>query len=851
MKVIRTILLIFVLLVLIIVIGGAVIYGDTTRGPLPQATGSITVPGLDAPVEILRDRYGIPHIYASTMHDVFFAQGLTQAQDRWWQMEFARHIGSGAIQELTGANADVMGTDVFIRTAGWREAAERDVQTLPEEVLAVMQAFADGVNAYIRSRTPSQLALEYRLLGLTGVQIEVEDWTPVDTIVWGKVMSWNLTDTGGDDQTRDAILASLGPEMLADYIPQWPYGESPTIVDPADLPVTADSASVSASGAVPASVASAPLFAGSIRDELAFLGSRSTTPGIGSNNWVSTGTMTESGTPLLANDPHLGIQMPAIWYEIGLHCWPKSDACPLDVRGFALPASPGIIIGHNDRIAWGVTNVGADVLDLYRLTINPENELQYEWNGEWRDFTVRDETIHFGDGGEPVTFQVRETHFGPVLNDNRLNDAGLPRGFNNEDPLAMRWTGLDEGTLFQAVYQLNLARDWNEFRTALSFWNVPAQNFVYADINGNIGYQMPGSMPIRPADVTGTISIEGSSDAVMWQGYIPYDNLPRILNPERDYIATANQAVVPLEYYDQLAAELGEDANYLLSTDWSYGQRGGRINDLMNELAPLSIEDYRTIHGDNFNEDARVIVPFISAADMGSDDLNGLRDWLGEWNLHNDADSGQAALFAALGAQLLDRTFNDQLPEGHETFSHFLYSIGLLMDDPQNAWWDDVATSEVETRDDIIRASFEAAVSQMRTLLGTDQSAWRWGAVHTATFVSNPLGLSGISLIEDIVNRGPQETGGGFEIVNATGYSTGAALEGDFGLTSLPSMRQIIDVANFDNSLSIITTGQSGHPFSPHYDDQIESWAAVDYHPMLFTRPAVEAQLASALTLTP
>ncbi len=853
MRILRIVLLLVLLLLIALVVGGVVVYNDLTRSPLPQTDGSLSVAGLDGPVEVLREANGIAHIYASTTHDLFFAQGFTHAQDRWWQMEFSRHIGRGAIQELTGQNASVMGTDVFVRTAGWLQAAERDLAQADPESVAILQAFADGVNAYITSRPASQLALEYRVLGVTGVTIPIEPWTPVDSVVWGKVLAWNLTSSWSQDADRATVLDALGAEMLNAFNPPYPYGERTTILHDEDLPIGPASAGAAlAPAVVQAARGMRPVAAGSISGELAFLTSRGSNSGIGSNNWVATGAMTDSGTPLLANDPHLGIQMPAIWYEIGLHCQPVSADCPFDVRGFTFPANPGVVIGHNGAIAWGVTNVGADVQDLYRLEVNPDNPLQYRWDGAWRDMTVREETVRFGDGGDPVTFQVRETHLGPIINDNTLDDAGMPTGFNNNTPTVLRWTAHDPGTLLTAVLRLNRAQNWQQFREALTLWDVPAQNFVYADTEGNIGYQTPGRLPIRPAGNDGTLPVLATSDADVWQGFIPFDSLPRIYNPDRDYIATANQAVVPPAYYDQLASELGEDASYLLSYDWAYGQRGQRIEDQLNALAPLNADDYRTIQGDIFDTNASVILPRIAAIDMGSAELNALRDWLTGWDTMTSADSPQAALWNAFAAHLVDRVFNDQLPDSIRASNEQVYSVSLLLGQPDSPWWDDSATDGyVETAPEIVAQAFSAAQQQIVRLLGADRDAWRWGALHRATFVSNPLGLSGIDLIENMVNRGPVEVSGGIDTVNAIGFRVENVLEDDFSAPWLPSMRQVIDPANWDASRSIITTGQSGHPFSPHYSDQIAQWAATEYHPMLFTRGAVEAAAVQRLLLQP
>lgn len=858
MKILRIIVLAIMFVVVLAALGAFVLYNDITRSPLPRHDGTLQLTGLDSDVEILRDQSGIPHIYASTPHDLFFAQGVVQAQDRWWQMEFSRNVGSGTIQELTGQNDGLMGTDLFIRTVGWRASAERDLASADEESLASLQAFSDGVNAYINSRNQNQLAMEYSLLGLTGSQITVKPWTPVDTIVWGKVMAWNLSATFPSDIANAAVLESLGEDMLSDFFPPWPYDnpDKPTILSADDLPLSASSAGDSTFSAPGVTAAPSPVMAGNIvGGELAFLGGGvAADPSLGSNNWVSTGGMTESGTPLLANDPHLGIQMPAIWYEIGLHCQPQTDECPYNVRGFSLPAAPGVVIGHNDRIAWGVTNSGPDVQDVYTIEVNPENPLQYRYNGEWVDFVIREEMLNFADGVPSIPFQVRETVWGPVMNDNQLDDNGMPTGFNNVDPIALRYTGNDQGTLFRSLLLLNVAQNWTEFRDALQYWDIPAQNFVYADVEGNIGYQMPGRIPIRVEGDNGSLPKDGTTDAFAWQGFIPYDELPRIFNPAREYIQTANQAIVPLAYYEQLAETLGDtDASYLLSYDFAYGQRGQRIDELLQSLAPLSIDDYRAIHADSVSVNALETMAVVGSIDFGDDTLNSYRDWLAAWDGSFGLDSAQGALYAAFSAQLVDKLFSDQLPEQAEISNTLVYAAIQLLNDTENAWWDDASTANAtETRDDIVRAALQDSIAQLTRLLGGDREAWRWGALHTATFVSNPLGLSGIGLIENMVNRGPQESPGGDQIVNATGWSTSAAVnDDDFTLTSLPSMRMIVDLANLDASLSIITTGQSGHPFSDQYGDQIAPWANVEYHPMLFTREAVEQNLAARLILQP
>ncbi|MCX6008503.1 MAG: penicillin acylase family protein, partial [Chloroflexi bacterium] len=820
------------------------------RAPLPQHSGEINVVGLQDTVDILRDEWGVPHIYAKNMHDLYFAQGYTQAQDRWWQMEFWRHTGSGRIEELVGKKDALLGTDIFLRTLGWRRVAEQELERSDGEALAYLQAFTDGVNAYIINRDPSKLALAYSVLGLTGIDIKIKPWTPVDTLVWGKMMAWDLGPSNNSEADRATLYELLGQEMTDQLLtPPWPFGKRPTIVQPEDLPIASSTESAQVGGIDKYIDTGMPISNNPLPSmNLVFEQGQ----GIGSNNWVVSGKMTKSGMPLLANDPHLGIQMPSIWYEIGLHYRPVSGEPPSDVAGYAFAASPGVIIGHNNFIAWGMTNVNPDVFDLYRIRVNPNNPLQYEWNGKWRDMTIREETIYFGDGAEPITIKVRETHLGPIINDNKVDkETGKILGFNNEDPLAFRWTALEPGTVFQAILTLNGATNWEEFCNALSYWDVPSQNFIYADVKGNIGYQTPGRIPIRAKNDSGLVPAPGWTDEFEWKGFIPYDELPRVFNPERGYIATSNQAVVPMEYYDQLAKKLGEGLNYIISREWDYGYRAQRVVELLEEKAPHTISSFQAIQGDNKLISAEELMPYLASLKFDNAELTEACDWLLKWDCQCGMDSPQAALYAEFWARLVNDLFGDQLTEDIVVWGgdREMQAIFLLMDKPNNAWWDDITTKDVvETRDDILVRSFSEAYTNTVAALGKNHNNWRWGGLHKATFVSNPLGQSGISLIENIVNRGPFATSGSTGTVNQTVWFTNS---GDFSVKWVPSMRMIVDLGDFSNSVAIHTTGQSGHPYSKHYDDMIELWRNIKYHPMLWTREQVEAAAVDKLILEP
>ena len=849
MRILRIVVLVILLIIVVAVAGGLVLFNDVRYGPHPTNTGDLSVQGLAGSVEVLRDTWGVPHIYASTPYDLFFAQGYVQAQDRWWQMEFFRHVSGGRLGELVGDGQ--LGVDLYFRTFGFRQAAERDLAGMEPAVVANLQAFADGVNAYLSSRAPDDLALEYTLLGLTGVSITIEPWAPVDTVMWGKFMADNLSGNADYEVMLSALTDKLGTDMVDAFAPPWPYGEKPTILAVSDLSLEPEAAALPVDTAGIRGLYTA-LTGGVTAEQFAAVGI-DRGPDIGSNNWVAHGSITESGLPLLANDMHLRLDIPSIWYEVGLHCQPVSADCPFDVRGFAFSPAPAVIAGHNARIAWGFTNVGPDTQDLYQIRVNPDNDLQYEWNGEWRDMTVREEVIRFGDSTAPITVQIRETHLGPIINDNQRADDGSLLGFNNENPLALRWTALEPGALFSAALNLNAATDFDSFRAALRDWNVPSQNVIYADVDGNIGYQTPGSIPIRAAGHSGVLPVPGWTDEYEWQGYIPFDSLPYAFNPARGYVQSANQAVAPLEYYgwlaDTLGAEFGPDANYYISQQWDYGYRGQRIDELLQTLAPHSAATFQAIHADDKNLSAAELLPFLADIAFDNSDTAAARDWLLGWDYNMDASSPHALLYAYFWARLLDNLYNDQLGDVSSGGQQNAWSTYLLAQEPDHVWWDDTATTDtVETRDDILKRSFEEAYARAAADHGADRDAWQWGRAHTITLANNPLGASGIDLIESIVNRGPFAISGSSNVVNNLGWNPASD---NFTSSAGPSERVIYDLSDWSKSLSIIPTGQSGHPYHQHYDDQIQPWVAVEYKPMLWTRAEVEANLGSRLVLNP
>ena len=812
-----------VVLVVVVAAGGFGVY--TVRRSFPRTSGMLSVPGLQAEVEVIRDDYGIPHLYAANAHDLFLAQGYVHAQDRFYQMDFWRHQTAGRLSELYGdGTADV---DAFLRTLGWRRIAEQEYALADADAKAVLDAYAEGVNAYLNGRSAADLSLEYAVLGLTGLSdYTPEPWHPADSLAWGKAMAWNLGGNLDQEIDRALLMQAIGPERTADYMPLF-ANDPPTILpDPA--------------------LGGAPLE--NLHGQFAALdrvfGDRF--DGIGSNNWVVAGSRTATGMPLLANDPHLGFALPAIWYEVGLHCQPVSDACPYEVRGFSFAGVPAVIIGHNARIAWGFTNVNPDVQDLYIEKINPANPNQYEVNGEWVDMTVQEETITVL-GGDPQTISVRSTRHGPLITDVYgleafAAEAGLPAG--EQYALALRWTALDPNRLFQSVFELNRAANFDEFRAALSHFAAPSQNVVYADVDGNIGYQMPSDVPIR-ASGDGLLPVPGWTDEYEWTGYIPFDELPYSYNPPQGYIATANNAVV------------GADYPYLLSREWDAGYRAARIVELLEANPHLTIEEMAAIQGDNMNLGAAEVLPVFLQVDLRDRDLMAEAAALRGWDYQLDAASREAAVYMSFFNRLIALTFHDDVPEdfwpggGGSTW----LTLRKILPNPTAAWWDNAQTDGVEERDDIFRQAFAAGLADLETRLGDNPDRWTWGQLHTTTFQNETVGRSGVGVIESLFNRGPYATSGGSSIVNATGWNLtrdDRDPPGDpYAVGGGPSMRMIVDLGNLDNSLTIFTTGQSGHAFHPHYIDFAEQWAAIGYHPMLWGRAAVEGAAGDTLRLTP
>jgi penicillin amidase len=785
-----------------------------------------------------------PHIYAATQHDLFFAQGYVHAQDRFWQMDFWRHIGAGRTAEMFPSSAE---TDMFLRTLGWTEVTEQEYDALEPQYKAMVNSYTEGVNAYLKDHHKEALSLEYEILGLLNADYVIEPWTASHTLTWGKMLAYDLRGNMDEEIKRAILLKTLTPEQVDELFPEYP-ADHPVIINKIGEGTSALINPTALAAEIPNEMLDVLYRNVTLLDEIM----EPFDNGIGSNSWVIGGELTNTGKPILANDPHLAIQMPSIWYQIGLHCKPKNDACPYDVAGFSMAGVPAIIIGHNDKIAWGLTNLGPDVQDLYIEKLNPENPNQYEVNGKWVDFEIRKEIINVA-GSDPIELNVRISRHGPVISEvfGVLKNEGDPDdekfipfkdNVGIELPaqyaIALHWTAFTPSSSFVAPWMMNTAQNFEQFRTAASTAKVPAQNLVYADIEGNIGYQAPGDIPIRK-NGDGTLPVPGWTDDYEWTGYIPFAELPYAYNPVEGYIATANNQVEPRDY------------PYLISSDYDLGYRANRIVDMIESApAKIDIAYMQTMQGDNYDGGAPYILPHLLGMEFTASNLTEGLATLKNWDYQASADSTPAAIYEVFWKNLLADTFNDDLPERYYPNGNSLWFevVRNTVKDPNSFWWDDKTTTDkIETRDDIFARSYEKAITELEDTLGNDQAKWTWGDLHTSTFENGTLGQSGIFLIEDLFNRGPFPTSGGSSIVNATGWR---ASQG-YAVTNVPSMRMIVDMSNLNNSVTVHTTGQSGHAYHEHYIDMAPLWANIEYYPMWWSQEQITAQTEGHLVLQP
>ncbi|HEY1249609.1 MAG TPA: penicillin acylase family protein [Thermoanaerobaculia bacterium] len=759
----------------------------------PQRSGTVRVAGHSEPIRIDFDAHGIPTIHARSVDDAMFGLGYLHARDRLWQLEFERRVGAGRLAEILGKG--LVDADRFLRTIGFRRAAEAGWRALSPESRRPFEAYARGVNAFVG--TSASRPIEFRLL-----RVDPEPWTPEDSLVWAKMMAWDLAGNARDEIRLSRFAAAVGPEGAAELLPV--AATEPSILTEEEWRAGGAVSSLSASRPPPAGPWDLLTARFDSLDALGFAGAE----GIGSNAWVLAGSRTESGRPILANDPHLGLRTPSVWYLASI------DAPGYAVTGATLPGIPGVVIGRNDRIAWGLTSLEPDVQDLFVETVDRKDASRYRHRGEWKPFSVRHERIRVR-GAADVDLEVRGSVHGPVVTDVFGGAATLGKA------VALRWTGLDDGDrTAEAFFAIGRARTWTDFVAAASLLKVPAQNLVYADADGHIGYVATGALPVRPrADGRLPVSGEGADD---WTGMIPFANLPRVLDPAKGYVVTANNRVV------------SGPAGNAFGLTWEDPWRARRIRDAIEAKPRMSAADVQALQLDRASGQAQELLPLLLGThplDAASRDaLERLRGW----NRVMAPDSVPASIYAAWFVELAKLPGDElgRVPRGNTRAAFLIRALST-----GSSWCDDVRTPRVESCADVEAAALRDGVASLTRRLGPDPSSWRWERLHHARFPHDVFDrVFGLRRLFDL----SVGQGGDGSTVNVGGFSQ----DGAFDMAHGPSYRQVVDFADLARSRYVQTTGQSGNVFDRRYRDLLPLWRSGE------TLTIGDAPPAATLTLS-
>ena len=838
--------LVSALVVVVLLAGGLTSAGlAAVRSPLPQLEGEVTLPGLSGRVTVLREAYGVPQVYADQPEDLFEAQGYLAASDRFYEMDVRRRAASGRLAELFGASQ--VETDTFVRTVGFRRTAEQELALQSPSTRRYLDAYASGVNAYLRGRSPGQVSLEYTLLEVKGADAQPEGWTAVDSLAVLKVFGWQLGSNVDDELGRALTVAAVGSERADDLTPEHPLaGHDPivpggTVVGKAfdpDAPAPTTGAG-GPGGTVPTDgvggAGAQDALRATARAQATLTGLFGSGDGIGSNSWVVSGARTASGAPMLSNDPHLDTAIPSLLAQVGLHCATVGPKCPFDVSGFSITGVPGVVIGRNASAAWGLTTSYADVQDLYLEDVTADT---VRVGATWTPLTVRSEELRVAGEDQPRTLTIRSSRHGPLLSDADRRAAGSGRVPGAPEPyaVALAWTGSVPGRTMDALLGLDLATDWTQFRAAAALLGVPSQNLVYADVHGTIGYQLPGQVPLRRAG-DGRAPVPGWDTRYDWRGLVPFAQLPYVKDPPSGVLVAANNQVI------------GDQYPYVVGSAYSYGWRSQEILDRLDGVRGLTADAGEQLFYDERSGFAADLVPELLKIRVDDPFVREGQQTLVGWDYTMTADSAAAAYFAVLCHDLRKLVLADQLPaelwpQGDD---QWFAALSQLVREPDNPWWDDVSSPQVERRDDVLLAALTLARKEATSLMSRDPGEWRWGHIHRLRLRNQTLGTSGLAPVEALFNREDAAVGGSGTTVKALGSEDS---EG-YGVTYGSAMRMLVDLGDADGGRWVNQSGASGHPFGPYYADQAELWLADRTWPMVLSRNAVAARATHTLVLRP
>ncbi|MBK7731750.1 MAG: penicillin acylase family protein [Bacteroidales bacterium] len=784
MKILKITLVTIAVLLAVVLLAGVIAVPALRKSGLPELNGEKSLSALTAEVKVIRDERGVSHIYASNEHDLYFMTGYITAQERLWQMDMVRHATQGRLSELF--KRDMFETDIFLRALGMQEKSRMVLEKEDPEILATLQAYADGVNAWITG-CGKKLPPEFRVLGY-----EPEPWTMVDITNIIGFIGWDLASSNLSNEISNYKLGmKLGAEKAAELIADW------NLVDEVVFP----------DFRLDDKLTDKALKAVSSMEKLEELGIVTLS---GSNNWAVSGSRSETGKPILSNDMHLGFNVPGFWLQVHQVIPGK-----LNVTGVLFPGEPFIIAGHNDRIAWGMTNLGVDDIDLFVETVDSTGN-NYLYNGEWLPFRDVEHTLKMTDDSSQ-TRVLRYTHHGPVIS-----------GMQNIDDvvLSMCWSGYDYSDEIKAVYLLNRAGNWDEFRTALSHFKSISQNFAYADVDGNIGLNTGGGVPVRKG--TGLLPRRGDTDEYEWKGYVPFELLPSSFNPEEGFISSANQRTVDSSY------------PFFISGEFSMPYRIMRIREMAGEKQVLGIEDFKRMITDNHSAYAKMLTPVIlkgaeALSDPGETERKAIEELRG-WNYAMDASLVAPTLFEFIRMEMAYQLLGDELDELYGAAlgrQHDFYLYRLMKEGPDE-WVDNVNTPEEESLETIIARSISAALDTLTARYGGYGEQWQWGRIHTIT-LEHPMG--GVKILDRVLKLNSDTYGVGGSYHTVEPY----AFRDNFKAHHGASERHIFNTADWDESLTVIPTGTSGIPGSPFYLSQTETYINNGFYSEPFSDAAVEA----------
>jgi penicillin G amidase len=786
MKTLKRILAAILVLLLLVIIIGFFLVRNVSRKALPDYNQNIELTGLTGEVVVYRDIHAVPHIYAENEHDLYLAVGYVMAQDRLWQMDFLRRVGMGRLSEIFG---EVMvDNDHFLRALRIPEKSEMVLAQLDEDILKALEAFREGVNQYIEKHQ-NKLPPEFTILGY-----KPEPWELTHSVNLIGYMAWDLTGSYHPEIFLHKVRNILDEEKFLELVPELAHHK--TYVHP-DLSAEKPS----------------DLF--SLLDKASNLRNLGIEIFSGSNNWAVSGGKSATGKPILANDMHLSFGSPGIWYQMHHVIEGK-----LNVTGVVLPGAPQVVVGHNERIAWGMTNVYVDEMDFYLETVDPGNPDFYLYNGEWKKMIVSEEKIAVK-GGDTVTKEIRFTHRGPIVSSfKKIEDQAI----------SMQWTGNLLSNELRTIHLLNRAANWEDFRDAASTMISVSQNIIYADVDGNIGMQTATGAPIRK-DGNAIFIYPGETDQYDWYGLLPFEKLPYTFNPAQGHISSANNRTTDNDY------------SYYIGYWYARPHRAERIIEMLNEKEKLGVEDYKKMMVDHKSKHVEIylgdLVDVLSNASSLSTNEQAAFENLKNWDMVLTSNSIATTVFEKFYLKFLKNIALDEL--GEDLYNEFLGTGDLnknffdhIWRNRESSWINNVNTTEEETFEDMILLSFRETIEWLEQNHGNNPAKWEWGKIHQLT-VAHPMGTVKILDLIFGLNRGPFAVGGSFHTVSPYSYS----FRNPFAATSGASQRHIFDLSNWDNSLVIIPTGTSGIPASKYYLDQTEMYINNQYKKDAFSEREV------------